>query len=271
METEASAPLLDVRDLSHEFPDANGHAKKVIEGFSLRVPKGEIVVLLGPSGCGKSTVLRAVAGLLRPTAGRLVFAGKKIGGPDSERAMVFQNYACFPFLTVEDNVGFGLALKEGCSAADVTEQTDRLLKVVNMIHLRKSYPGALSGGERQRVAIARSLAVEPKLLLMDEPFSSLDGTMRRQLQDLLLDLRENHSLTCLFVTHSVEEAVYLGTTICVMSAGPTEAKPTPATVLADILVRLPASRSQEIKTRPQFEDIEREVNELMRKQAYASS
>ncbi len=270
MQTEPRVPLLDVGSLSHSFSDGKGHFNKVIEDFSLRVPKGEIVVLLGPSGCGKSTVLRAVAGLLRPTAGRLVFDGDEITEPSSERAMVFQNYACFPFLTVEDNVGFGLTLR-GSRQADVRAETDELLKTVNMFHLRKSHPGALSGGERQRVAIARSLAVKPKLLLMDEPFSSLDGTMRRQLQDLLLELRENHSLTCLFVTHSVEEAVYLGTTIYVMSAGPTEAKRTPSTVLAEIPVCLPRPRSQDIKAERQFEDIERGVNELMRKRAYASS
>lgn len=270
MQTEILGNLLDIKNLGHEFINGKGISRRVIDGLSIGVPKGEIVVLLGPSGCGKSTVLRAVAGLLKPTDGELIFEGSAITGPSKDRAMVFQNYACFPFLTVEDNVSFGLTLGNNKSPV-YKEHTDRMLKTVGISHLKKSYPAYLSGGERQRVAIARSLAMQPKLLLMDEPFSSLDGSMRRQLQDLLLFLRENEAVTFLFVTHSVEEAVYLGSKIYVMSAGPTEAKPVPATILSEVPVRLPRKRSQRIKAENDFENIEREVNELMRMRAYDSN
>jgi ABC-type nitrate/sulfonate/bicarbonate transport system ATPase subunit len=240
----------------------------IIEKVSLKVPAGKIVVLLGPSGCGKSTILRAVAGLLKPTKGMLFFDGTEISGPGSDRCIVFQNYACFPFLTVEENVAFGLVIK---GSTNVEKPCEALLRAVGLSHLRKHYPSTLSGGERQRVAIARSLAVNPKLLLMDEPFSSLDGNMRRHLQDLLLHLCERKGLTCLFVTHSVEEAVYLGSIIYVMSAGPTETKASPATILGQIFVDFAQPRTQGIKTESKFEEVERQVNELLRKRAYASN
>jgi ABC-type nitrate/sulfonate/bicarbonate transport system ATPase subunit len=264
-DTERS--LLQIECLSHEFPNGKGGSRKVIDSVSLRVLRGEIAVLLGPSGCGKSTILRAVAGLLKPTSGQLFFDGSEICGPGSERAMVFQNYTCFPFLTVEDNVTFGLTLK-GMSAQAASTRATEFLAAVNMKHLSRAYPRDLSGGERQRVAIARSLAVQPRLLLMDEPFSSLDGLMRRQLQDLLLALKGKETLTCLFVTHSVEEAVYLGSKIFLMSAGPTDVKKTPATLLDEIHVSLPHPRSQDIKTDKTFEEIEQQVNTMIRKRAY---
>jgi ABC-type nitrate/sulfonate/bicarbonate transport system ATPase subunit len=241
----------------------------VLDNVALKVQRGEIVVLLGPSGCGKSTILRAVAGLLHPTSGRMLFGGVEVDGPSCERAMVFQNYACFPFLTVEGNVAFGLMLN-GVAIETATQRVDDLLEMVNLKHLRTNYPTMLSGGERQRVAIARSLALKPQLLSMDEPFSSLDGTMRRHLQDMLLSLKDGRELTCLFVTHSVEEAVYLGSRIYLMSAGPTDAKRSPATILDEVMVTFSAPRTQAIKMSREFEDIERKVNEMIRKRAYAN-
>jgi NitT/TauT family transport system ATP-binding protein len=259
--------LLDLRCVSRAFTVDRDELRTVIDDISLGVPRGQIVVLLGPSGCGKSTVLRIVAGLLQPTRGEVLFDGAPVVGPSSDRCMVFQNYSCFTFLTAEDNIAFGLSLK-GLGKKEIKIRTHELLQEMGLEHLRDAYPASLSGGERQRVAIARSLAVHPRLLLMDEPFSSLDGLMRRRLQDLLLGLSAREGLTCLFVTHSVEEAVYLGSQVYVMSAGPTEHRHSPATVIGQIKVEFSRPRTQGIKAETEFGDIERHVNELLRTKAY---
>lgn len=267
MGTKPSEPLLEVMSVSHQFDSDHGPSRTVIEDISFAVPENSTIVLLGPSGCGKSTILRMIAGLLKPTSGSLSFQGKPITGTNSNRAMVFQNYTCFPFLTVEKNISFGLSLK-GFSREVFDDIADGFLEAMNLKHLRKAYPARLSGGERQRVAIARSLAVQPKLLLMDEPFSSLDGVMRRNLQDLLLTITEKNDMSCVFVTHSVEESVYLGGMIYVMSAGPTETKATPARIIGKVPVGFSKARTQSLKSEREFEGIERRINELLRTRAY---
>ena len=267
MGNDLGKTLLEVKDVSHYFESDAVSPHTIIDGISFSVPKGSNIVLLGPSGCGKSTILRMIAGLIKPAGGNLHFEGKPITDTDSDRTMVFQNYACFPFLTVEDNISFGLSIKR-CARHIIHDRINDLLSIMELTHLRKAYPASLSGGERQRVAIARSLAVEPKLLLMDEPFSSLDGVMRRGLQDLLLTIAGKIDRSCMFVTHSVEEAVYLGSMIYVMSAGPTEKKLTPARIIGEIPVEFLQDRTQKIKATRNFQELERHVNELLRTQAY---
>lgn len=267
MGNESNSSLLQLINVSHSFPVGRNSFKTVVDGISLTVLQGNIVVLLGPSGCGKSTILRIIAGLLKPAKGSVLFDGEQVTGTSSDRCMVFQNYACFPFLTVAGNISFGLSLK-GWDERQIKQRTDELLEAMGLNHLRKSYPETLSGGEMQRVAIARSLAVRPMLLLMDEPYSSLDGVMRRHLQDLLLALSSKEGQTCFFVTHSVEEACYLGSIVYVMSAGPTETKSTPATIIGKVSVSFSRPRTQDIKAEREFEEIERQVNELLRRKAY---
>ncbi len=259
--------FLELIDVSHTFETKNKTPRTVIEKISLKAFRGKSIVILGPSGCGKSTILRMIAGLIEPTSGKIIFKDKQILGPSSSRCLVFQNYACFPFLTVEQNISFGLSIK-GWSKPQIQVKVESLLETMGLCHLKKEYPNTLSGGERQRAAIARSIAVQPKLLLMDEPFSSLDGVMRRNLQDLVLTLGDKDGINCVFVTHSVEEAIYLGSVVYIMSAGPTEQRTAPASIIGKVPVSFSAKRTQEIKFSKEFEEIEREINELLRTRAY---
>jgi ABC-type nitrate/sulfonate/bicarbonate transport system ATPase subunit len=211
-------PFLHVRDVSKTFL-INEERVEALHHIDLFIGKGEFVCLIGASGCGKSTLLRIVAGFEQPTEGDVRVYDAAITGPGSDRGMVFQDYALFPWMTVRDNIAFGPRQKSK-SKAEIGDITDRYIEMVGLAKFADRYPYQLSGGMKQRVAIARVLANEAEILLMDEPFGALDALTREQLQDELLEIWEKTQLTILFVTHSVEEATLLADRVVVMTAGP---------------------------------------------------
>jgi len=198
---------------------SEGREIVAIREFTLDVAAGEFVCLLGPSGCGKSTFLNIVAGFIPPTAGTLLLDERPVSGPGPDRGVVFQEHALFPWLSVADNIAFGLRMR-GAGRAERGAAVRRYTDLVGLTGFERSFPKDLSGGMRQRVAIARALANEPKMLLMDEPFAALDAQMRRLLQDELLRIWQDTGKTVLFVTHSIEEALRLSDRVVVMTARP---------------------------------------------------
>ena len=210
--------MISVESLSKRYV-TNDATIFALSDIDLAINDGEFVSLLGPSGCGKSTLLRIIAGLLPATEGRLHIDGKAINGPGPERAVVFQDYALFPWLTVEDNVEFGLEAR-GVAPAERRKISAELLRVVGLAEFSKKFPHHLSGGMKQRVSIARALAIEPQILLMDEPFGALDAQTRSTLQEELLRIWRVYRKTVVFVTHSIEEALYLSDRIVIMTARP---------------------------------------------------
>jgi NitT/TauT family transport system ATP-binding protein len=198
---------------------SQGAAVPALVDINLEIQEGEFICLLGPSGCGKSTLLKIIAGLIPASSGRITINGKAIDGPGPERAVVFQDYALFPWMSVRDNIEFGLEARKLAPSAR-KEISDKLLSVVGLSDFASRYPHHLSGGMKQRVSIARALAVNPSLLLMDEPFGALDAQTRQSLQDELLRIWREYRKTVIFVTHSIEEAIYLSDRIVVMTARP---------------------------------------------------
>ncbi|WP_306394958.1 ABC transporter ATP-binding protein [Telluria beijingensis] len=196
-----------------------GHEVVALQDIDLKIPRGQFVCLLGPSGCGKSTLLNAVAGFAPPSSGTILVDGRPVTGPGPQRGMVFQEYALFPWMTVEQNIRFGLEIKR-MRGPEIERRVDELLRMLSLADFRTRYPKDLSGGMRQRVAIARVLALDSPVLLMDEPFGALDALTRRNLQDELLRLWGELNKTILFVTHSIEEAIYLADRIVVMTYRP---------------------------------------------------
>ena len=214
--------MLTVENLNKTYV-SHGSVTSALVDINLRIEEGEFVCLLGPSGCGKSTLLKIIAGLIPATSGRITINGRTVSGPGPERAVVFQDYALFPWMTVRDNVEFGLEARR-LPAAERREVSSRLLKVVGLSDFAERFPHQLSGGMKQRVSIARALAVDPSLLLMDEPFGALDAQTRQLLQDELLRIWREYRKTVVFVTHSIEEAIYLSDRIVVMTARPGRGK-----------------------------------------------
>jgi ABC-type nitrate/sulfonate/bicarbonate transport system ATPase subunit len=214
-------------------------------------------MLLGPSGCGKSTILRLIAGLIMPTRGEVKCDGRRVRGPGSERGMVFQSYSSFPWLTVLDNVRFGLDMA-GMPKADGNARARELIQRVGLAGTEQLYPKALSGGMRQRVAIARTLACQPKIVLMDEPFGALDPRTRQEMQDLLAGLWFDGDLnpTFIFVTHDVEEAIFLGDTIMVMSSGP-------GRIIAELESPPPTAATREAMAQGKYNELERHIVSLI--------
>ena len=223
-----------------------------LSDINLAIPRGQFICLLGPSGCGKSTLLNAVAGFAPPTSGTITADGRAVTAPGPERGMVFQEYALFPWMTVADNVGFGLQIK-GLGKAEIGRRVDALLAMLSLSDFRQRFPKDLSGGMRQRVAIARVLALDSPILLMDEPFGALDALTRRNLQDELLRIWAELKKTVIFVTHSIEEAIYLADRIVVMTYRP-------GTVKRDIIVDLPRERDP---ASPEFNALKRELGQLV--------
>ncbi|MBN1431413.1 MAG: ABC transporter ATP-binding protein [Methanomicrobiaceae archaeon] len=223
-------------------------AVTALDNINLHIEDKEFVCLVGPSGCGKTTLLRIIAGLDFPTSGSVSLDGKPVEGPDPERGMVFQEYSLFPWLRISDNIGFGLEMK-GYSREDKKKIVDEYLDLVNLEGFGMSYPHELSGGMRQRVAIARALANDPKVLLMDEPFGALDAQTRNMMQRELLEIWEKTRKTIIFVTHSVDEAVFLADRIVVLS-------PRPGRIKDIIDVNLPRIRE---RTDPDFANLRRHV------------
>ena len=231
----------------------NGRMGEVValNGVSLDIKENEFICVVGPSGCGKSTLLNILAGLDKPSSGEVYVDDKLVEGPGPDRGVVFQQYALFPWLTVEKNVAFGLNLKK-LSQDVIDERVAKYLDVVGLKEFAKSYPKELSGGMKQRVAIARAYAVNPDVLLMDEPFGALDAQTRTQLQQELLDTWEKEQKTCFFITHDVEEAIILATKVIVMSARPGRIK-------SIVDINIPYPRNQETKMSREFTELKNEI------------
>jgi len=210
--------ILEIKDLMKAFPKKKGEMLAIAD-FDLNVDEGEFVCILGPSGCGKTTILRIIAGLESQTRGNILLNGKEISGPGSDRGMVFQEFALFPWRTVRRNVEFGLELK-GVPAEERRERTQKFIDLVGLNGFEDYHPYQLSGGMKQRVGIARALANEPAILLMDEPFGALDAQTRNLMQKELLRIWSETRKTVIFITHSVDEALFLADRIVVMTARP---------------------------------------------------
>jgi NitT/TauT family transport system ATP-binding protein len=230
----------------------DGRELVALKDITLEIPRGQFTCLLGPSGCGKSTLLNAVAGFAPPTSGAIHADGSLVTGPGPERGMVFQEYALFPWMTVAQNVAFGLEIK-GMDKAAIGQRVESLLAMLSLSDFRQRFPKDLSGGMRQRVAIARVLALDSPIMLMDEPFGALDALTRRNLQDELLRIWAELKKTIIFVTHSIEEAIYLADRIVVMTYRP-------GTVKRDLMVELPRMRDP---ASPEFNALKRELGLLV--------
>lgn len=248
---------LQISQVGKVFPTKGGQMV-ALDQTSFQVRDGEFVCILGPSGCGKSTILRIIAGLEVPTSGQVLLDGKEIKEPGPDRGMVFQAYTLYPWLTVEENISFGLKLK-GIPAANYRETAQHYIELIGLKGFEKHYPIQLSGGMQQRVAIARALANDPEIMLMDEPFGALDAQTRTIMQEILMKAWEDSHKTILFVTHDVEEAVFLADTVYVMTARPGRLKKvTPIT--------LPRPRDYSIKSTPEFLEIKAELLGLIREE-----
>lgn len=223
-----------------------------LKDINLEIKQGEFVCLLGPSGCGKSTLLNAVAGFALPSDGEITVDGKRITGPGPDRGMVFQEYALFPWMTITQNIAFGLEVQKK-SKAEIDLTVNQLLELLHLTDFRDRFPKDLSGGMRQRVAIARVLALDSPIMLMDEPFGALDALTRRNLQDELLRIWEKLGKTIIFVTHSIEESIYLADRIVVMTYRP-------GTVKRDQRVDMPRPRDP---ASPEFNELKRELGRLV--------
>ena len=211
--------VLTVENLTRRFLQPGGGETTAIESLNFVTHRREFVCILGPSGCGKSTLIRLLAGLDTPTSGRILLDGKEVHGPGPERGMVFQGYTLFPWLTVKANVMFGLKIR-GISPTEAERDARQWLDLVGLTRFADAYPNQLSGGMKQRVAIARALANNPRILLMDEPFGALDAQTRSQMQKHLLQIWKNVDVTILFITHDLDEAIYLADRILVLKANP---------------------------------------------------
>jgi NitT/TauT family transport system ATP-binding protein len=243
---------LEIRDLNQAFPREDGTELVVLDHLTFDVRDKEFVCILGSSGCGKTTLLRLIAGLDTSRSGDIILDGEEIHGPTAKVGFVFQEYSLFPWRTVIDNIAFGLEM-QGMGKEERYRIADQYLDLVNLTPFRNSYPSELSGGMRQRVAVARALALDPVLLLMDEPFGALDAQTRNMLQQELLAIWEKTKKTVVFITHSVDEAVYLSDRIIVLT-------PRPGRICRVFPVELPRPRD---RTSVEFAQVRRDVLDLI--------
>jgi NitT/TauT family transport system ATP-binding protein len=244
-------PKIEVKDASMAYAHA-GARVAAVEKASFSVQENEFVCLLGPSGCGKSTLLHLLAGFLRPDSGEVRVNGRPVAGPGVDRGVVFQRHSLFPWLTVRGNVEFGPKMR-GLPAAGRRAVVSRYLEDVGLSEFSSSYPGELSMGQQQRVGLARALANDPEILLMDEPFGSLDALTRLRMQDLLLSIYERHSKTVVFVTHDIDESIVLASRVLLLSSRPAE-------VLEDLAVDLPRPRrTHDVLTSAPFLRLKRRI------------
>ena len=246
--------ILEVNNLQKEFETPQGQVV-ALNDINFKTHRREFVCVIGPSGCGKSTLIRILAGLESKTSGKVLLDGKEVTGPGPDRGMVFQGYTLFPWLTVKRNVMFGLELAgRGKSIAE--DEARQWIELVGLSKFENSYPHQLSGGMKQRVAIARALANQPRILLMDEPFGALDAQTRAKMQAYLMEIWKNIDITILFITHDLDEAVYLADRILVLKAHPGE-------VQELIEVPVPQPRTQEQLLSPEFLATKKRLEELI--------
>lgn len=248
--------------VSRIFSGAKGQQTQALLPVDFEVQDNDFVTILGPSGCGKSTLLRIVAGLDQASSGQVLLDGQPVLGPGADRGMVFQSYTLFPWLTVEQNIRFGLR-ERGMPAAEQKERSDFFIAKVGLRGFEQHFPKQLSGGMQQRTAIARALANDPKILLMDEPFGALDNQTRVLMQELLLGIWESARKTVLFVTHDIDEAIFMANRVAVFSARPGRIK-------TELAVNLPHPRHYTIKTSPEFMQIKAALTEEIRAEAMAA-
>jgi NitT/TauT family transport system ATP-binding protein len=253
--------ILSISQVSKTFPGAHG-GTTALQATDLSVAENDFITILGPSGCGKSTLLRMVAGLDVPTTGRIQLDGQPVTGPGADRGMVFQSYTLFPWLTVLQNVCFGLREKGLALDAQLSIAHPYIAKV-GLKGFENHFPKQLSGGMQQRTALARALANDPRILLMDEPFGALDHQTRELMQELLLGIWEADRKTVLFVTHDIDEAVFMGSRVMVMSARPGRIK-------LDRPVALAHPRHYSVKTTPVFVELKAELTEQVRAEVLAA-
>ncbi len=252
---ESSEMILEAKDIVKDFRESDGSLRRVLDGISFGVRRREFLSIIGPSGCGKSTLIRIAAGLENATSGEFFLDGKKVLGTSAERGMVFQKYTLFPWLSVRQNVRFGLeASGYGNDEADATAL--QWLQIVGLEKYANYYPRQLSGGMQQRVAIARALAPQPRVLLMDEPFGALDAQTRSQMQRYLLEVWKNIDITILFVTHDLDEAVFLSDRILTLQANPGKVREL-------VSVDVPRPRTEESLFLPEFISLRKHVEAMI--------
>ena len=259
-----SNPLnrVSIQAVSRVFETAKGQRTQALQPVDFEVKDNDFVTILGPSGCGKSTLLRIVAGLDHATSGRVLLDGVPVEGPGADRGMVFQSYTLFPWLTIEQNIRFGLR-ERGMPEAQQKERAAYFVAKVGLRGFEQHFPKQLSGGMQQRTAIARALANDPKILLMDEPFGALDNQTRVLMQELLLGIWEAERKTVLFVTHDIDEAIFMANRVAVFSARPGRIK-------TELAVDLPHPRHYTIKTSPEFMDLKARLTVEIRAESMAA-
>ena len=256
------SPLLSIQGVSRTFVSPKGQTTQALLPVDFDVAENDFVTILGPSGCGKSTMLRIVAGLDHPTSGRVLLGGRPVEGPGADRGMVFQSYTLFPWLTIEQNIRFGLR-ERGMPESQQKERAQYFIAKVGLRGFEQHFPKQLSGGMQQRTAIARALANDPKILLMDEPFGALDNQTRVLMQELLLGIWEAERKTVMFVTHDIDEAIFMANRVAVFSARPGRIK-------TELAVNLPHPRHYTIKTSPEFMDLKARLTEEIRAESMAA-
>lgn len=253
---------VSIQAVSRTFEGRNGQRTQALLPVDFEVRDNDFVTILGPSGCGKSTLLRIVAGLDHATSGRVLLDGVPVEGPGADRGMVFQSYTLFPWLTIEQNIRFGLR-ERGMPEAQQKERAAYFIAKVGLRGFEQHFPKQLSGGMQQRTAIARALANDPKILLMDEPFGALDNQTRVLMQELLLGIWEAERKTVLFVTHDIDEAIFMANRVAVFSARPGRIK-------TELAVDLPHPRHYTIKTSPEFMELKARLTEEIRAESMAA-
>jgi ABC-type nitrate/sulfonate/bicarbonate transport system ATPase subunit len=256
--------MLVLRIVSRIFPGARGgEPTRALDPIDLVISDNDFVAIVGPSGCGKSTLLRLVAGLDRPSSGEITLDGKPVSAPGPDRGMVFQSYTLFPWLTVADNIAFGLREK-GMPASQRRDVVGKWLDRIDLSGFGQHLPRQLSGGMQQRTAIARALANDPAILLLDEPFGALDNQTRALMQELLLGIWERARKTVLFVTHDIEEAIFLASRVVIMTARPGRIK-------LDVPIELAHPRHYTVKTSAEFSALKARLTEEIRAEAFAAA
>lgn len=254
-----TSPKVLVEQVTKTFETGKGETTTALAEVNLSIKENEFITILGPSGCGKSTLLRIVGGLEEQTTGRVLLDGGEVSGPSEERGFVFQSYSLFPWLTVKENIEFGLKNKN-VPPKEREAISKEFIDLIGLNGFSDHYPKQLSGGMQQRVAIARALANDPEILLLDEPFGALDNQTRSLMQESLLEIWEKTHKTILFVTHDVEEAIFLASRVLVMTSRPGKIK-------ADIPIDLEYPRSYQLKSDPRFLEYKSQIYEMIREES----